>query len=1398
LKIVSRILYYLVLWIIILYAFNTVLQKAVVSPVLRKYLTEKAAPALKADRIEIDKISLSLNKLSLKNIVYENDSAKILFKDIMISFSPWNTVKNLFTLRGWIIEAESVDVDGCAIIISHQSKRSSPSDWKFDYNDFKGIISFLNENRIVSSVTLKEISVSYLIGAGYPVINGMGGKAGYSEDGTTIDIDLAGRFLNSDENNLVLKGTIDKAGYSSSIDLNFGGNENISINSPFGAYKIEKGGYEGRATLEINKNSDEKMYLSGNFNLTDIDASFGDRVYLSGANLDLSYFNGLVSVNGFRGRLNGLEFSGKGKINDLLNPEGDIFFDIEKAGGAEISSALKIAGIKDEVLKNYQAGDDNSLELYVSGRMFEPKIDCRLKMGLFSMNGEVIENINLRFRYSGDEVTLTEAVASGWNNVISASGKMTGIFSRSPHYTLDFKSTGAIFRNITYPGTRYLQQLSTITEGRMFGKIGEMPVIEAQLKAYDFKKSLNIAVFNAGMSLKKGILSVNVKNPASQKTISGNYNTVTGEYSAAGTDLAGFYSLLTGEDMPEKTGGLYFELEGDRTELLVKTGSEDPLSLFYGGLDAKFDLTKDVLESFVNWMPFEKSMVSRPANFRLSKKNGTITLSDIIYDSKEIYGYISLNIDDKTISGDIEASGTDLGKFLGIKGLKTNTDFVLTAKGRMSDPRFGLYMNENLLRYKDGENDSISVSGEAELHYYSGNVRAEKIILSKGAEKIMTVSGYLRNFSGIDLSAYGNIEASFLNPFLDGISLAGDIGYNMDLTGRLDDIRLKNSDIEFSDGSINKDPIKKIILQTTEFDSTGVLVKKLFVDAGKYLNLTAEGFLPYSDESEVYVTGEFYGDLISYLDRKTKLISKGYSECEGKFTLDGKFRKPKIKEVELYINDGGFKPKGSTEGFSGIRSKIYIDGDSNMDIVKFKMSSTLTGGSMTIENVRGDKKYGDIRLPGGINAGHLTILMDEKGVDYHAFNMMLPKDYGNFVLKGKDDEKFKIHIRNGNIVLDGRVYLRNSRITYPFVKQMKEESVNGNSEPADLSNIIFSDLELDFEVIPAGGNTYFYNLDSEEKTIWGRFVRSFTRLDNELSNVSVNVTPSQKGLLIQGPVGRPEKITIAGEVSGKNGTCNYSAFTFRIENVAISFDGGKNARGFMDPYLKASAKTTIKTKTDSLGFSDYETVYLKIVTKEDDEVTDYEGARISGISIILTDEFGNQWLDRDDKIKEIDTKETAKQLFVEAVDTRFLSPFISPIETALGRFLGASVSIRPNISGNFIDRQMGYIELPDSYMEYFLGSEFYISKSLTDNLALTWNSKYIGSEEYSEITERIYGYKNSLSFDYRLNNYIYSSAGYQYESLKDEYGYNLAVFYRYRFMNISEPYNYLKNLFRMR
>lgn len=1393
-KIRNRIFYYSVLSVIIFFAAYNFIQKAVISPIIRKNLIEKIRPVLKSDNFDIENINLSLNRLKFRNILYEKDNTRILIEKLDIEFSLAGSFMNMIKLKGWFVEAESVEIRGCDIVIDPDVELKSDKQWEFRFEDFKTISGFLKKYDFIKAITISDVNLLYSADMKLPVISGMRGSAQYSEDGN-ISLDLDGKFLNSESENIFLKGIIDNTNFTAGIDLNFESGELSDFKSPFGIYEIIKGNYSGGAKLDINADGDQQLNLTGEFILSELDADFSRKVFLRDTGFDLSYYNGVVTLNSLKGKLNGIPYSGKGKIFNLLNPNGDIFFDIEKITGSEIIRALNLAKLDKNFYENIQIGDDNSLSLHIKNDFKNPRADFNLIVSSLAYKNNIVRDIGLKGYYSSGEIVLEEALMSTWNNNLTVSGKLTDIYSGKPGYKMDFKSTGALFSNFPSINSAYLQEQSTIIEGNVSGLIGDMPKAKATLTAFDFKNGKTKGTMFCGLTLKNNSLICTVAGEDQRTVIDGSYSFSKNEYGLKGKSLMNFYKLIYGHELLEKEDSLYFELKGDRDYLILKTGSEDRNSLFFGQLDAKFALGTDTIQSFVNWMPRESNILSRPANFRFRKAGDMISVSDIFFDSKAITGSAALNLRDKAISGQLESQNMDFGKFFGVKGLSTNTDIVVKLKGNLSAPYIDFFINENILKYYDSEKDSLIVSGEAEAHIENKKLRIEKIFVYEGLKKIVTLSGSIQDFRSVDISAYGEIRADYFNAFFEGIKLTGDIDYKIDLIGKTDDIRLRNSDIVLTKGSFNKDPINKFEFVTSELDSSGIMVKKLFLDAGKYLSLNAEGFIPYDPVSEMYLTGEFFGDFIAYADKKTKLISKGSSECEGKFTIEGKFRKPKIKQVELYILEGKFIPKGSYDGFEKIRSKIFIDENLNIDIIKFKMQSAYTNGTISIENIKNHPDYGDIILPGGLNLGHLALKFSDNGIDYHAFKMMLPGDYGNFVLKGKNDDKFRIYKKGGGLVLDGKVFLRNTRITYPFIHT---DTAAPNGKPAqesDNSTKIFSNLNLDIEVIPASGNTYFYNLDSEEKSLWNRFIRSFTQLDNELSNVSIGVSPSTKGLRIKGPVYKGHEIEIFGDITGKNGTCNYSAFSFKVDNVSIMFDGKKNDQGYTDPYLKASAVTTIKTKIDSTGFSAYENVYLKVVTKEDEQVIDSEGARISGMSVILTDEYGNPWFDTDDKIYEIDTKGTAQQLFNEAVDTKFLNPIISPIETALGRFLGAQVSIRPNISGNFMNTELGVLEVPENYSEYFIGSKFYISKFLTDNLALTWNSEYIGSDEYSEITEREYGYKNNLSFDYRLNNYIFSSAGYQYDSIKEEYGYNLALTYRYRFMNISEPYYYLKNAF---
>ena len=1385
-KILSRIFYYSILTVIILASLYNFIQKAIISPILIDNIVKKIGPAVRADNFDIGSISLGLNRIYVENIVYEKENVSVILENFTAEISLTETLSDLIRFKGLMLRAQSVKVNGCDIRINPEMRPSKKTEWDFDFDDFRQIVIFLNENDYVKSIELDQVNMTYVSDLGLELIRDMKGSAEYSVN-EEISINLEGRFLNSEQENIFLKGVIDQKDYSADIDLRFSSENLSNFRSPFGFYRITDGRYSGNAKLEINKHSEGEFYMSGNFNLSDLNAVFNNNMRIENAGLDISYFNGMISLADLQGTLNGLPFRGKGRIFNMMYPNGDVFLDFKNLNGQDIKRAALSAGAPAS-LDKVTIGDENSLELQISGELLNPVINFKLNSGSALLYENQINDIHASGSYRSGNIFIKEAGLMASNVILSFTGNIYEIFSKTRNYDIEFKGTGALFKSLKFLNSAYLKDHSTLISGNLKGGFTKIPEVKARIDAYDFKNSQNEKSLTVDALVEDGKTEVSVLDRNMNVQAEGYYVFETEKYSLSGSNFMNFYELIYGKKILPDEKNIYFNVSGDSDYFAVNAGSDDENSLFFGQLNAKFDLNQPVLQTFVNWMPNDRNSYARPANFRITKNKRILSLSDIYFDSKKVLGSVTLNLINMAISGEIDAEKVDFGSFFRLDSLSTRTDLSLRIKGFLPEIKTDIYINENILKYHGYGGDSISIAGDAHAVLTGKNLIIERLKLYRGLENILSVEGEINDFENIELSTEGKIKADMFNVFLKNNHLTGDIDYKAEFTGNRTDIRIRNSLINIENASFNKDRINSIKIKTSEFDSTGVLVNEFKVDAGKYLNLDAEGFLPY-DDSDIYITGEFYGDLLAYLASKTPIITKASSEFEGRFTIDGKYKKPKIRDMELYILDGRFIPQGSPAGFNRIRSKMIIGENSSLDIVDLRMNAVSTGGLVRIENAISDPRYGDIIIPGGINVGSLSLLFDEKGIDFHAYRMMLPDDYGNFVLKGKDDDRFMIYKKGSRLVAEGKGIVRDAKITYPFL-----ERTGPRKEMSDF----FKSIELDVEIIPGSGNSYFYNLDMEEKSIWSRIVRSFRRLDDDLNNVLVNITPSTEGLILKLPLGDTKKIVLRGELSGRNGTCNYSAFTFRVNEVSITFDENKSIHGKTDPYLKASGKTTVKTKADSTGFAGYEDIYLKVVTKENGEVVDYEGARISNLSIILTDEYGNLWLEQEGNLSEVDTRGTMMEMFNEAVDARVLSPFISPIENAIGKFLGASVSIRPTISRNFIDREMGLVEIPDNYAEYFLGSEFYISKFLTDNLALTWNSQYIGSEEYIEITEREYGYRNKLSFDYRLNNYVFTSAGYQYDSIQDEYGYNLALTYRYRFFNISEPYNYIKNFLRLK
>ncbi len=1391
-KVLSRIFYYSVLSVIILAAMYNLIRKAVISPVIKKSIIEHVGPAMGADVLSIGDIHLGPGTVRAIDIVYEKENAKVGITDFYAEYSLFEVITEIFRSRKPAFKLVSVRIKGCRIVVDPETRPSSEDKWEFKFDEFERLISFLKNTGITDDVTIEDLDIIYISDLGLHLVRDMNGFATYDSYGI-ISIDMKGRLLNSDTDNITLKGELSLIDSSAEFSLDVIGGRPVNFRFPFGGNRISAQEYRGSAGLRIVGGEKKEFNLYGDLDVRDMEASVRNRIFFDDTSFSISFLNGLTTLEQVQGNINGIPFKGRGMFFGNLAPNGDLFFDIKNISDSSLEHAVKVSGFDHLSHHIPRISDNNSLELHVYGDLQKPSADFNISIGALEHTGVIIQDIVSSGTYRPGEVRLRNLSGIVFGTSMNAEGIIDNFGGKEFfNYDLNIKGSGAPFRQTGIFTTENLYNNSILLSGRLKGGGKNYPSVDAKIQAFEhgpeLKPKWSFSIFSENGGAEGSLVS-----PDGHLISQAAYSMKNGNYIVSGDDLSALYSIIYG-DFPLNDQSIGFELRGDTEEVHVTGGSADPSSLFYGRMDAKFDLKRPVLESFVNWAPGSTSSVTKPMNFRVRRSGRLVYVSDIYFDYGMIKGEVAVNLHTSAIYGDLDAWNVDLGRYFAVPGLSTRTDLSLKFRGTAGNYSTDIFLNENILKYRSSSGKSLEAHGEAKGIISASGIDIKNLKVYRGLNNIITSSGFIKRDGSIEAVASGVIPAEILNPFFERFVFTGDIDYGMELTGSLRNLRLKNSEIAFRKGSVNGHEIRSAELSTAELDSSGVLVRRFFLDAGRTLNVDAEGFLPY-DDSGIFVTGIFYGDLLNFLQQRTHLISRAYSAIEGKFTLGGSYRSPRIRDLELYVIDGGFRMEGLKGGFDRIRSKMSMGSDSRLIIEGFNMRSRATNGLISLGNSFEDKNHESIILPGDINIGHLMLSSTDAGFDYSVPGMMLERDYGNFVPGGFNDEYFRIFRSNGNITGSGTILVKNSKITFPLIETGMAEKLRraDRDTPEILKNI-----KVDVEFIPGSGNSYFYNIDIEAKTVWERIRKSFTRIDDDLNNVMINIISDRRGLRLKGLLSDPGALDLSGTLRGRNGTCNFSAFTFRVNDASITFDGRKNARGFADPYLRAVGRTTVKTKADSLGYSGYENVFIRVVTSDDGVITDSDGARISDFSIILTDEYGNLWMEREENITGLDTRATVMEMFNEAFDARFFSPFISPIEYALGRMLGATVLIRPSISRNFIQRELGILDIPEHYADYFLGSEFFISKFVTDNVAFTWNTRYIGTEQYIEIAERRYGYRNRLSVDYVINNYIMTSAGYEYDSIQDQFGYNISLMYSYRFFNISEPYNYVKNFLRLK
>ncbi|MCK5760824.1 MAG: hypothetical protein KAH33_05990, partial [Candidatus Delongbacteria bacterium] len=741
-----------------------------------------------------------------------------------------------------------------------------------------------------------------------------------------LDVVLDGRLLRSEEKNVFLKGKLNYTSLNSEFNLKVDRRQIPELTGVFGEYKTDFGFYQGKLNLEINKYGNNQIFLFGDFRLNDFAGDILDKMRLSNVNLLLSYYNGSLFFNEFNGYLDRIPFEVEGMLYNVLNPQGDIFLSFKDVNDREIKKSISKFIDDPNYLYKFNFFTQNSLTMHLNFLNSKISTNLNISSPQLSFKNKLLENVKFSGFYDNDKISVSKCSFISSNNAINLSGNYYISGAKKRSYDISFSSTGSIFTEIPFLKTTKIKNVPTILKGSVKGSSLNDYTMSARLEGFDFDKDENDILFYSDFEISDDIIYFDIQDSEDRSLGEGFYNLNSQLYRFEGTDLLKPIKLLYGKTYIDENELICFELNGDKENINIHTISNDPTSLLYGALDAKFKIDERSAESFVNWEPNPDNTYSKPANFRLNFSQDNIKISDIYLDYKPVKGNAWLEPKTKKIGGSLKANGVEFGSILGLKEFSSNTDININISGYSHSPFIDLDIKENEFMYFPSSGfESITLKGEAEIHLEGKKIRVEKILIYDNTDnKICTVLGHLKNFDEYSIVTYGELDLSLFSALLSKGALKGKLKYKFDSEGTKDSPRINKCILDLKDSEFNGDTINRMKMVLTGSSDRGFYLELFQLELNKYLNLSAAGFIPYNKNDNMKLTGYFHGNILGYLHHKFELIESGFSENEGSFIIGGSIFKPKIEDLEIYFYDGYMNFKDITGKLDNIRAKLVV------------------------------------------------------------------------------------------------------------------------------------------------------------------------------------------------------------------------------------------------------------------------------------------------------------------------------------------------------------------------------------------------------------------------------------------------------------------------------------------
>ncbi len=639
--------------------------------------------------------------------------------------------------------------------------------------------------------------------------------------------------------------------------------------------------------------------------------------------------------------------------------------------------------------------------------------------------------------------------------------------------------------------------------------------------------------------------------------------------------------------------------------------------------------------------------------------------------------------------------------------------------------------------------NSGSIEGNIEVSIIDKNIELCTIFLSNEGENWLlgSVESFGKDSLKGKMYSHWDKNKELLQAFtgLDFVKGGGEAEFTI---GGTNDSPYINAVFNFKNGSFKNvgfDDLQAEIVDTLwkQFDFTKGNLRILKGSCYKddELKGLCWGVIPHGDERDLDVSFLLEGNILSILPEFNSNFKNTKSKGELFLRVGENEGEWFIGSGRLDIVEGGLSYLYPFDKMSDLQIKAEIKtGENFVKITEF--NGKMNKGKIVVKNQPTSREENIVPFvlkKYGLNLGKLSIKTESKGIRLHIPGLMEEAEQCWIDFKGFDpqDDFFTIAGPIENPLFRGSLVIQDYRFTYPFLKLKKE---NGGRN-------IFKNFFWDVNLYPKEDVHYI----KEIKTPLGNF------------DMNLKLQDEYGGLRLYGCI-EQENLQVWGTLASVEGVIDVLGHYFRPERVTFDYPQGAE-----DPIISGKAYTTV---VDSLGMRS--TIWLAVNTAEQNngfELVDrpWGNAQFrfytNDPNVSRTNTEVLSLLESTDK----GLKGHAYEALGLQVENYILGPIIKPVEREIRKNFGLDLFHFSYMFGRNFFRPGSMNQRIVDTKSLIQRTKLTVGKYLGPNIFLTYSGQIQkGLLVYPEYG---LGFKHSLSLEYMIQSDLFLQMEYTYNSL---------------------------------